>query len=263
MDDIAKRRKWLFDMSRPVGDMEQIFENHAARLRPIVSGEKILGMAALSTASGLKSEHFGSVRAVGGLSTHINKSDLSKFVGVMDYEPATAKRESSGIMSAGRAALEAWATEQKSLLPDREMYPIDWCIATCSLADLGIDPMDVFTILILDKDKYKIANLDVTLDIISKRGLAFYESHMMRHVETHHDRGCFGDMPTFWPIKHSAFLSLDRDEDQTPTRTSILSCIYRRAQERKIDIVESYAAERVRSYFGLMSVLTLRALPST
>lgn len=255
----ALRRSWLFDFAAPdkkeCGD--EVLDAHAERLRPIVKDGRTLGMAALSVAHVGNYSALGTVMTVGGLTGSINLTDLSRFVGTIDFEPSSAKRDPTSETSAGQAALEIWAAEQISLLPDRAANPIAWCIATSSLANLQIDPIDIATLLIRDDIGFHVLDLDQVVDLICQRGLAFYQSPNMAHTEVHHSLGVFAGMPTFWPVINSSFISLDRDAEGKAPITSVLSCIERRAEAHGVTISAKYAEQTVNGHFGAMPVLLL------
>lgn len=257
LDTLAKRREWLFGVAAPEkrDSGDEFLDAHADRLRPIVSDCRTLGMAALSITTLGNRSTLGTVMTVGGLASTIATSDGSRFIGTIDYEPKSAKREVTTKASAGQVALETWATEQKALLPDRATNPLAWCIATSSLADLQVDPIDIATYLVRLGDQFLVLDLDQMIDLICERGLAFYQSPHMPHTEMHHSIGAFRDIPTFWPVTNSSFLSLERDEHGKARLTSALSCIERRAESRGIDISSEYAAETAQGHFGAMPVL--------
>lgn len=261
LNTVAKRRDWLFDLAAPdkktSGD--EVLDAHAERLRPIVKNGRALGMAALSVTSNQTHTALGTVKTVGGLANAIQLTDLSTFIGSIDYEPRSAKRDPGQEIAAGHTALAKWAAEQIGLLPDRAIDPVAWCFATASLANLEIDPIDIATFLIRDKDGLKALNLDQVVDLILVSGLAFYQSSMMSHVEVYHSLGAFHGMPTFWPVTNSGLLSLERDANGEARITSALSCIERRAKSRGANVVSNYATETVRGHFGQLQVLLLSA----
>lgn len=265
LDTEDKRRKWLFDLAAPTrkpGD-DEILDAHAKRLRPIVKDGRTLGMAALSTARLGHHGALGTVTTVGGLASAIALTNLSRFVGTLDYEPMSAKRDISTEPTAGQEALKKWAEEQTTLLPSLAIDPMARLVATCSLADLQIDPIDIATILVRIGEQFFARDLDQVVDLICQAGLAFYQSPNLPHTETHHSQGAFEDMPTFWPVTNSAFISLERDERGNAPITSALSCIERRAAARGIEIISRYATQTVAGFFGAMPVLLLSSNTSS
>jgi hypothetical protein len=186
LKDIASRTAWLRDLTGITEDHESYstLVEHVSRLRPIINGNKILGLAALSTTNRRQRSGWTTISTVGGLTANITASDFSKFLGVIDFQPNSAKREPSANPSAGRASLEAWADEQKSLLPPFAENSLDWCCATYNLADLSLDPIDIATFLIRNGESIAVTTLDQTVDLIATQGVAFYKSAMLDHVET-------------------------------------------------------------------------------
>jgi hypothetical protein len=260
LDTLDKRIDWLAGIMAPQkrNSKDRELEAIAKRLRPVMKDGKTMGLSALSIAQPSAQHGFGTVMTVGGLAANISPGDLSRFIGAMDFEPNSARRDPTSQVSAGSSALAVWAAEQKLLLPDRDTNPIAWCVATTSLADLQIDPIEVATFLVNLRDKLLVINLDSAIDMICAEGLAFYQSPSMRHTEMHHGLGSFNGMPTFWPIVNSSFISLERDEEGKPPITSILSCLERHAAMRKVNIVSQYSAHTANGYFGKMPILLLR-----
>lgn len=261
LDTEEKRRTWLYELAGPEKKREgdKLLDAYAKRLRPIVKDGRTYGMAALSTARLAGHGTLGMINTVGGLASSISLSDLSRFVGSIDFEPNSAKRDATLEPSAGQEALEIWADEQKRLIPSRANDPTASLIATCSLADMQIDPIDIATIMVRTGDSIQVFDIDQAVDLICTTGLAFYQSPNLAHTEVYHSQGPFGAMPTFWPIINSSFISLERDESGKARITSILSCIERRAEERGIEIIAQYSAQTVAGHFGAMPVLLLHA----
>jgi hypothetical protein len=260
LDTVEKREAWFFDIARNNNSHTetQSIRESAARLRFIVEGTRICGLAALSVTRDPSAARLGHISTVGGLATMIAMSDGSRYVGYIDYKPSSAKRDTSGGTVASAEAIQAWATEQKALLPSRASDPLKWCFATCSLADLNCDPYDVVTAVVLRGGQYQFATLDQLVMHVCEEGLAFYRSHLIPHVEVHHSLGGVRNIPTFWPIANSAFLSLKRDESGVADPNSVLSCIERRATELGIRIEETCEKAAAKSYFGLMDIIILK-----
>ena len=261
IDTPDKRREWLFGINgeSSAPEVKDILEEHASRLRPITRDGLILGLAALSIAPPTNHREFSTITTVGGLSTNIGHSDLSRYIGSIDYFSNSAKRDSTGHPTAGQEALEKWAREQVTLLPQREVNPLAWCLATYRISDLQCDPIDIATVTVRKDDGISIVSLDGLLDIIKSEGLALYQSPHMKHVDTYHSQGPFNGMATFWPITNSNFLSLNRIGEEGAVHGSLISCIERRATERSISLSFQYILNAARSQFGVMPVLIIRS----
>lgn len=263
LDTLEKRKNWLISILG--GDSEDPNKEwkieHAARLRPIVEDNNYLGLAALSTiaVSEYQSE-VGSIKSVGGLSGSISLGNVSGYIGCIDYRAATAKRDAATEPVASSDAINAWANEQKTLLPPREKNPNAWVFATYSLADLQCDPSDIFTTYVLIREVAILANLDGLIDFACGPGLAIYRSKRMPHVDLYHERRGFGDIPTFWPVSNSSLLSLEQDERNSFKSNSIISCIERRAKDRGVSILQTCQLGVSKSFLGPVDVLVLRGV---
>lgn len=263
LDSDQDRREWLKGIvgGGDSGKSDLWLSGLAARLRPIREGENIVGLAALSIARGPSQDELATISTVGGLATTIGVGDLSRYVGYIDHKPASAKREAHHDRIASADAMQAWADEQKALLPKGD--PMARYFATCSLSDLGCDPSDILMVLIRSGDEYALSGLDELIELIGDHGLAFYRSGIMPHVETHHSQGAVDGVPTFWPITNSGFISLGRDENGVANPNSILSCIERRAIARGLKIEETCRLNSATSHFGPMDIVILRGHSSS
>jgi hypothetical protein len=139
-------------------------------------------------------------------------------------------------MVASEEALQEWADEQVRILPAKSEFPAEWYLAACSLADLGIDPIQISTVVLHFGDKIGMVDLDDAVSIAASRGIAFFQSQHMKRVEHYYREGPYLAYPTFWPITNSAYISLERGDDGPTGRTSFLSCLFRRAKERGINL---------------------------
>ncbi len=260
LDDQKKREEWMLGIlgAESIADVDVVLADHIGRLRPIHSDGMTFGMAALCTAQSNAVKEFGSISTVGGLATSIVQSDLSRFVGMIDYHANTAKRDASPDPVASKPALEAWGAEQKLLLPSRETDPMAWLVATGSLADLSLDPIDIATFLVRSGDQFLVLPLEELVKLIASHGLAIYKSHMMEHIEMHHSLGSFPNYPTLWPIKNSGLLSFQRNDRGELNVNSFLSCILRKAEQMNIVVSETILPNVAVSHFGPISVLLLR-----
>lgn len=250
---------WLANISGclDVSELIPALREHAGRLRPIKVDGKTVGLAALSIERLNGRTVPGTIATVGGLSGAISFSDMSRYVGAIDFEAGSAKRDVTNNWSGGEEVKLAWASEQIELLKVEEIDPLRKLYATVNLADMQCDPIEIAVITINFDGVIKFYELDEAIDLILSRGIVFYQSHMLEHVETHHNAGAFGNYPTFWPIINSSFLSLRRDAAGSYEKFSVISCLERRASERGIRLNMRTLPDRVRSYFGAMLVQVL------
>jgi hypothetical protein len=231
---------------------------HASRLTPINDGDRVVGMAALSTAVFQGARSPATISTVGGLASMISQSDFSRFVGAIDYEPSSAKRDPSSFPTGRQQSIDNWANEQKKLLPDQRSNALAWCHATCSLSDLKCDPIEVATFIIRREDQFIVLSLDEMVNLANFNGVAFYKSHIMDHIDVNHNLGAFSGMSTFWPVRNSNLLSLERDGNGQFINTSAMSCILRRAKERGIMLDLTRSPETPQAFFGPIEVLILK-----
>ena len=122
-----------------------------SRLRPIRDGDKVYGLAAID-ALGQRGGLFLSGKSVGGLVPPHNRYDAS-FVGLIDYTPASAKRE-AGEIAAPKQSVDAWLVEQLRLLKKEGMTQIESLVASYSVCQLGYDPKDILLgLLVASSDR--------------------------------------------------------------------------------------------------------------
>jgi hypothetical protein len=262
LEDLDSRKAWLQDISglKDGDDSYGVLIEHASRLRPLIDGGVVKGLAAISTCASNNTTGWTSISTVGGLAIDVNTSNFYRFVGAIDFHPRSAKREPSSVPSVEGGVFEAWSKEQKSLLPKFSERPLDWCFATSSFASLGVDPIDVATFIVRTKDDIGILRLDKLVDVIVDVGLAFYTSSVIEHIEVHHTEGAFRNFPTFFPVANSSFLSLRRDDKGNYISTSAMSCIERRCLARSVNLELEIIPNVVRTALGEVSVMIARGV---
>ena len=109
----------------------------SARLREIRDDGICYGLAAIRVEHAAPQD-FLSAKAVGGFVTH----DVhGGFVGLIDHLPKSARRE-PGETAAPRHAIDAWLTEQVSLLRE-SVTEVGAILASYSLCTLDYDPIDI------------------------------------------------------------------------------------------------------------------------
>jgi len=231
LETTEARRVWLagISFSEYCSNVSDI-DAYAHRLRPVIDGGWICGLAAISARLGNPAD-FMSVQTVGGLATSVHGRDSSRFVGYLDFKPNSAKREPSNIPLARPETLRAWATEQIDLLTGSS--PLEWCAVTCSLCDLGLDPLNIAHALIVVDRKPLPLPLKEVLGVARLRGLAIVKSGIMEHVETYNTEVAFGTYPTFRPVRNSKFLSLERADGVPKDETSFIGCLARYAAKEQ------------------------------
>lgn len=132
--------------SRGNDDVSALIERHHARVRAIKSEDgQCYGYAALSTFDGVE-QRLLSVRAVGGLAAGANTSRAREYLGYMDYEPASARRDPNKY-AAPKEALTSWINEQIRLLDAQKLNDRERAVAAQYAADFSFDPLDFGRVL--------------------------------------------------------------------------------------------------------------------
>lgn len=254
--------RWLLKLMlssyRPGAPTEQA-QSDANRLRPLKSGNQIVGLAAID----LSPNAYGfNVRTVGGLATSISGRASSSFVGFIDFSSGSAKREGRTIV-APQSELLDWATEQFGLLDAAAISPINWCLATCSFSDLGIDPSPRLHALFFTAAGPVILRLDDIFTFLQTTPIALIKSGMMNHLETLGDKLPFENFPTFVPIKNSKFLSLNgflprmEGEAPQPLEFSFVRCLQKHCETKNRTLVYEVRRSVRPSIFGTADAVIL------
>jgi hypothetical protein len=229
------QRKWLekisFAGAQANPTAKKRIEGNVDRLRFIEmeTGEKA-GLAALAIDNS-EVEDFLSIGCIGGLGTSVHNRDSSRFIGYIDHQPKTAKRD-VGNRLASDVAMQKWAKEQIEILQTSGITPIEWCFATYSLCDLEFDPLEVALVIVFADNQFRAMTISQLLSLASQRGVAMFKGAHTHHIDTYNSQISFRNYPTFRPMRNSAFLSLKRLDDGTPeSRISFVGCMHREAEK--------------------------------
>ena len=135
------------------GAQQYVHEN-AARLRRIEQEGRLVGIAALIDRPTQGLQCF-TTDAIGGLTNQVVRGAAS-FMGYMEMQPATAKRD-SGKRIATTETLESWAKEQLVILKKKgaKIEQLYW--AASHLSNLDLDPIDAISFpVILSQDQFAL-----------------------------------------------------------------------------------------------------------
>jgi hypothetical protein len=231
----------------------------ATRLRPLTSGDQIVGLAAIELS---QNAHAFNVRTVGGLATSISGRASSGFVGFIDFSSGSAKREGRAVV-APESALTGWANEQFQLLDTTSTDLISWCMATCSFADLGIDPSPRLHALFRNVSGVWILQLSEIYTRLESAPIALMKSGFANHLDTLGQQLPFADFLTFIPVKNSNFLSLEgflpaiEGQASASSPFSFVHCLQRYCEQkgRKLDF--ELRKDVSRSNWGSIDALIL------
>ena len=190
--DASKREAWLRTLSYLNAGVNQSASTGLARalsrLREIRDGQRCYGLAAIDVLSRYGGV-FLSSKAVGGLVNPHARYDDS-FIGLIEHLPATAQR-GPGEMAAPQESIERWVSEQIGLLKKANLSKEESLLASYSICDFGLDPIDVLQALLLSSDSgLTFLSMD-TLANSLRCGLrlAFPISQAIgRHLDSHSGR---------------------------------------------------------------------------
>lgn len=266
IDTPQKRSAWLgllsFAGRNPNADVVRDVGVYAGRLRYLTDDEgTVCGLAALSTHL-QKNGNFLSVRSVGGLATTIHSRGSHSYVGYLDYNAQSAKRDTSAETRASASSLASWAAEQLAMLRQAEADSLTWCLASYSLSDLHIDPINVATAMFMRQGQAAFIDLPTIIAIMASEGIAVLKSRYMDMVETH---GPFFEVEDKWtlrPISHGSYMSLKKEDDGSYQRNSLFDCIQREAGKVGLAISSTELRGVGSSPIGEIDALVLTLKPA-
>lgn len=223
--------QWLKDISfskYQLNNSESYILNNYNRLKPILDNDRIIGLAAISTYIS-QEQDFLSISTVGGLAQTVHHRDGEIFIGFIDYQPKSAKRE-IGNYAGTESLIKAWAEEQLNDLSNLSLNPIESYCAASSLCHFKVDSSPIAQILISINKQQLFAKFDVLAEYSTKIGIAFIITGMGNsdHMEIYHD---IIDLPGYAlvkPILNGSFLSLKLTDNRIPVENySILDCLWK------------------------------------
>ncbi len=260
------KKQWLKDISFASyqdDDINKYIDDNYNRLEPIIEGEKIVGLAALSDIY-LEVQNFLNISTIGGLATSIHCRDSRKYIGYMEVLPNSAKRDGIKYI-ASDITLRKWANKQyeilsKKLLDSHKIYYI-----SSSLCDYKIDTTDIACILFLLHDntaKYIYLNDLVNIMRGGKQVVFLKASFSDDYMETHFRPE---DIVKSMDINHLVvfplfvsgnFLSLKLNNEMKPIESfSILDCLYRKIISMGLNPIISTINNYARSNFGMSDAI--------
>jgi hypothetical protein len=195
------------------------------RLRPLTRDTECVGLASIAIHD--FPMDFLSARAVGGF-VHPDNRGQGAFVGLMDFEPETVKREAKHNRARGNA-LDLWMQDQIKILLAKNLSPIEGQLACANIADLGYDPLPLFdSLLVVDGGNTIILKKDRLADVVKDKPLMFLLSPIVTyHIEAYHDYIGIPNILLYRPLKNCRFLDAKMENDQPSNPYSIVSCVHR------------------------------------
>lgn len=233
------KNEWLNNISfrnyRIPKENPDYISKNIDRLKPIKDESQQYGLAAISTTLN-NEQNFLSISTVGGLANSVHFRDSDNFIGYIDFNAKSAKRE-IGDFAGNDSLIKEWASNQLKDLIKLDLNSFERYAAASSLCHFNVDPTEIAQILISVNKQQQFYTFDHLADLSLKCGIAFLESGFGGHMETHHN---ILDLPNYAlvrPLKNSSFLSLKFDDENKPKEdNSILDCLYRTIRNKGYDI---------------------------
>lgn len=237
---------------------ETYINRNANRLKPIINNSKIHGLAAINTQLS-NHQTFLSSSTVGGLSHNVHARDGEKFIGYIDYNPNSAKRE-IGKYSAGDESIKQWAQEQLNELLSLSLNPVEKYCASSALCHFKTDPSSLCQILVIAGQEQKFVSFQELAELSTESGIAFLESGHGGHMETYHNVSQFPNYILVRPLMNSSFISLKISDDIPENNNSILDCLYRKSIEMGYQPAINKIINVAKNTFGMhMNAIILKS----
>lgn len=207
---------------------KDIFSKYETRLRFLKRGEDTLGYAAINAT--FPNRMALSVTTIGGLESGRHPA----FLGYMDYEPSSAKRDQCPKPRATKDEIDVWANEQMDILIEEQASKEELEKATRSFADMGVNPSRIFHAAFLvpidhSQPQVQFFNMGEILDVLKSQGIFLFAScqegvwDYCRHYDgLPYDK----DVPTFIPYEEGGvFYVLRRDSPAIEPEYTFMNCV--------------------------------------
>ena len=203
------------------------------RLEFIEDDGRICGLAAINTERNLFSTQ---ISTVGGFATSMKTMQRTyDYVGFIDYQPNSAKREvDRKRYSAGVELIKAWAERQLDKLRNNSsLNDIERYMASSSLCQYDVDPIDLGKLLVsYSNQTHEFLTFEELAILTKTRDVAILRSRLGNgtHFEVNSDIRFLDDYVLVrYIVNANVFLTLKLDDNNIPvTNNSILDCLYRK-----------------------------------
>lgn len=262
-DDLL--RDWLCGLAyaKCPGNAEAmaLVESNYKRLRFMCDEGDVVGLAALSIEINDR-ETFLSAQTVGGFITSNDSRGSTTYIGTMDFEPVSAKRDVRAKPKVSTSTLQKWADEQVDILRTMNLELLQWAAATYSLSELDIDPTGVFITVLRIDGSLNACGLKDIIALLRSKPLSLFKSSYMNHAETHHGEVGYLDHMMLYPIRNGAFLNIELKNMRPVSPNSFLGCLFRYADSIGIKLSIEERPNVAKTHFGTsMGVLVITAEP--
>jgi len=204
------------------------------RLEFIKDDRSIYGLAAINTERNLFSTQ---VSTVGGFATSMKTVQRTyDYVGFIDYQPNSAKRDINGrLYSAEGELIKAWAESQLGKLRNNSsLSDIEKYMASSSLSQYGVDPTDLCKLSVsYPEQPVGFVTFEDLATLSKTKGIAILRSKMLAdgtHFEVNSDLQFLDNyVLVSYIVNANVFLTLKFDDNNIPVKNnSILDCLYRK-----------------------------------
>lgn len=236
-------------------------ENNFHRLRMIQDNGRILGFAALSTVQDNNMLNLSS-QTVGGLSTMVGIRGYMPYIGYMEYQPRSARRDALEI-DISKELMNIWYEEQIQILENEKISDADRCIIAAYACQLDMDPMNIGKILIADGSVHQFISYDEVINIVLKKKVTFFKSTQIDCIERHHRVITHDQNVLVLPMCSGNYISINIENGVPKNPFSLIGCIDRVIRKSGKTPLWSVEDSKYHSHFGVMEelVLTVKERP--
>ena len=250
---------WLTAMSYARGQQDYsnlavYIEDAASRAEPIIESDRLVGFAALSSSFGYENSCL-CAPTVGGLTHSAHSRSGTPYVGFIERQPASAKRD-VGSYVASEETLKNWCESQFQKLRLRGLGPMQRLMLPYQLAEFKVDPIDVALISVTIP----------TSESDGRTGASFVDVHQCANLLSTHDIGFFTMTDSNWvdraqsfsidkvivsPMTNGAFSQIEIEDGSPTNNFGMADCIHRAALSLGYQPKWKKESSNVRSKFGL------------
>jgi hypothetical protein len=253
-----QKLEWLRDISfseeQGVESVETYIARNATRMRPLLNDSRTVALAALNDAAN-NTLNFVTTDTVGGLTASPQRG-AGAFIGFMDYEPRSAKRDIAE-RAVPKEILEQWAVEQIGILHRRETSDLEWYWAASSLSKLELDPLQILRIPLLVGTQVRLFRPQDVYKLILKSNIAAIKMRQVNVIDVQSQIIQLPGMLTLRPLAPSSLNSIELVDGTPKSPFSFIGCLYRQFAVYGKRLRFKTVKDVARGPFGPMDALVL------
>lgn len=230
----------------------EALDNDLSRARKIIIDGKLRGFAALPTSTRVL--YSSGIHTVGGFRGDLWSQSSTNYVGYIDREPHSARRDQGYLNALDLVSLQPWLKEQVDLLVKQGADEQGWYIAGSAIADWGLNPPSEFCVPVATKNDTVYLSVPNLADLMIKAGgLAVYKAKHAHFVDPYHNLNGYENLPTFLPYGHGAMNQLELDEEGKFPEFSLARLLQEHFSLLGFDLsVDDTRPELDQAYFGVV-----------